>query len=271
MRIETQLKVIRVIIWGLFLILVFTIFLGAFQAFPQKCKFDNQGFENFITYFSSSIKVGALFIIVLTIYLTLQRMHQTEWQNYIISDNNRFNNFYKHREEYLKFFQEKRLFIDLAKVAGYTLNQLLLDHYRIYYYKRDQEFKKEIKASALESIRQFINTIKNENLDNINMNIEDLTLDTVSKPNGCFTYHYYEIMRLIEHYNKNELSHFNKLTAYQIPVFKQLLAIYYNYLIILEVITFDGQTLIEFGLSEFATGFKSICKKLDLERILYSG
>ncbi len=263
------LQIVSRIILAIIIIFILTLYFGIEEAVKHKIQWDNEGFKNLIIYFNSAIQVGAVLLITLTIYFTIYRMNQTKEQIDQMIDNNRFNNYYKHREEFVKFFQDNKLFQKLAEASGYTLNQLLLEYYKIYYYKRDEEFQKRIKPSTLQAIENFLAIVRISGIDSQNdLDLSEIDLSDVSAPNGNYTYHYLEIKKLIDGFNVLINTNLKALPNYKILIFSNLLAIYYNYLIILDILSFDGQPLSKYGLSLFSYNLKNLCKKFNLKELL---
>jgi len=267
-----SIKIFLQIVTGINLVIsiifLLTLYFGIEESLKHESQCDNEGFKNLIIYFNSAIQVGTVLLITLTICFTIYRMNQTKAQIDQMIDNNRFNNYYKHREEFVKFFQDNKLFQKLAEAYGYTLNQLLLEYYKIYYYKRDEEFQKRIKPSTLQAIEDFFAIVRISGIDSENdLDLSELDLSDVSKPNGNYMYHYLEIKKLIDGFNVLIKTNLN-MSDYQILIFSELLDIYYNYLIILDILSFDGQPLSKYGLSLFSYNLRNLCKKFNLKEVL---
>jgi hypothetical protein len=117
-KLESMLSVFKwvVIIYALFTIGSFLIVLIDKVPTPMVSA---SGLVGFFIIFEYPIKITTGLIALLAILLTAMRMEQTQKQIDILDDNNRFNNFYKHREEFEKAFKEFPLLKSLIQYEQY--------------------------------------------------------------------------------------------------------------------------------------------------------
>ena len=131
------------------------LFKVGFLAFDLSDK----GFKNFFDLYSSSIKIAGALIIVITLIMTLERMKQTKEQVDIISDNNKFNNFYKHQEQFVKYFLNNNLVLYLTVGDHYEREKLINKLYEIFYYSSYTNFTPSINLEAKAKVNLFISKI----------------------------------------------------------------------------------------------------------------
>src|SRR3989304_5656772 len=74
----------------------------------------SQGVKQLFEVYSTSIQLGTALLAISALILTIERMRQTRAQIEAIDHNYRFNNFYKHKEEFIKDLSKKPLFIALS-------------------------------------------------------------------------------------------------------------------------------------------------------------
>ena len=85
-------------LFGLLISILFVISLkgNISEASPIPFDTSNKGFSNLFSLYSSSIQLGGVLIAIITLIMTLERMKQTKEQLNVVSDNNKFNNYFKH-------------------------------------------------------------------------------------------------------------------------------------------------------------------------------
>ena len=64
---------------------------------------NSAGFTNFLKIYSPSLQIGTSAIVFFTLWLTFERMNQTEKQLNLNQENVKFNNYYRHKEEFSAF------------------------------------------------------------------------------------------------------------------------------------------------------------------------
>lgn len=125
---EFGIKIMAFILLGFF---VFSLIVNFSSTFQLELGCSNKAIKYFFEEISSSIQIGAAVIALFTILLTIERMRQSDRQTHLLSDNNRFNNYYKHRDKFFEFcnlndyFREKLRNSDMSG----ALNFLYLSYY----------------------------------------------------------------------------------------------------------------------------------------------
>ena len=130
-----------------------------------------------------------------------------------------------------------------SPATGIDLYDLLSQYYRIYFAKRYDEFKPEIRESMVKNIKYFFSQIKNSNELN-----KDFDKEIISK--GLFFLkndwndHLYEINRAIDHLrNEHERidNHLGKrMTEFECNNVCRFYKIYYKYRIAISILSFAG-------------------------------
>lgn len=145
---------------------VFSLFLFCFIAYSERANIvfalSIQGFVEFERIFDFPIKILTVSFILFGLWLTVERMKQTDQQIESITSNNRFNNFYKHREEFLKKFKE---FGFIKSIQNYSQK-----HMKNMVIPPDKKINIDLKIDDLASrfYEEFYYTKSNKFIDNFN-------------------------------------------------------------------------------------------------------
>ncbi len=128
------------------------------------------GLKEFISYYQPQIALAGVGIALFALWITSERMKQTKEQIDVMSDNNKFNNFYKHREEFIKYLSSQAFIVNLANYSKQNLNDLLLEYHGYFFTRRYDEFKPKIRPSIKNRMKSFFNSISETK--ELNYNIE---------------------------------------------------------------------------------------------------
>lgn len=113
-------------ILGIICSLILFLYLSFFQTSAYSFDPSTKGFSVFLKIYEFPIKLATASVVLFGLWLTIERMKQTDKQIESIVSNNRFNNFYKHREEFIKFMSDRKPFSDLIiKYPSETKNYLI--------------------------------------------------------------------------------------------------------------------------------------------------
>ncbi len=158
---------INAIIALLFIILIVSIFVTVKEEWPLKLLFSIEGINNFISIYSTSIKIAAAFITVLTIKVSIVRLNQNEetlkrtnyqLKNYKESEN--LKNYFLHRKEFRDYIKETSLIKELEKEEAFDFYSLWNTLYKSFYYTSYREFNPKLNGSIVKSMNNFLNEIK---------------------------------------------------------------------------------------------------------------
>lgn len=156
----------------------------------QKLEFqlNSEGFNNFINIFSPSLKFGAIAIVIFTFWLTLERMRQTderlkqtERQIKITEDNVKFNNYFKHNEQFSLFLKKLSFFKTIKNINNVDIDVLTMSLYNYFFNSDYKNFAPNLNATAKNEINRFISEIKTSSLSGKNQDLENVSIDEIKK------------------------------------------------------------------------------------------
>lgn len=195
---------------------ILTIIVTVFTTSNLALSLTSSGLNNFYNYFGGSIKLGGASLALLTIYVTIVRMRQTNIQlkkmqeqldrskeQIVVSmENNLFNNYYKHKEIFKDYFLKSKYVKFLEETKNVQVHIVLDNLYRFYFYKTYREFKPELSEESENLIAAYLNyLLKNQTF---------IKSVRVVEPNEI-TQDGIELLRQVIHLNHlNDLSNYIK-------------------------------------------------------------
>lgn len=167
---------------------------------------------NLKNHFSPAFDVGGVTIAIFIIWLTLHRMVQTDErirltqkQLELIDQNNRFNNYYKHQEQFAEFLNNT-IIKDLLTSANIGLP--LRNIYKEIYYDNYKDFKPNINENSNKIISLFLNTVKNSEMNKYSFNMIKCNYEHILKlceVNFSFLHELLEAAIMLE-FDKEEIT-----------------------------------------------------------------
>ncbi|MBU2444763.1 MAG: hypothetical protein KJ666_04215 [Bacteroidetes bacterium] len=154
-------KWITVFLFVCFIGSVIIIFIDLFPIYPLITRL---GLTNFFNYFDPSIKIGAFFTGALAILITLERMYQT-------SENYQLNNYFKHKEEFIKEFKDNRFFQEISALTDRDIEFEVRNLYNKFYYKSPNNFTPYLNKETKDQFENFIKSVKESSLDKIDYDL----------------------------------------------------------------------------------------------------
>lgn len=151
---------------------------------PLEFSPNKAGFQLFFNIFDIPIKLSVAAFAVFAGWVTLGRVTQTERQLTqtirqleVMSDNNKFNNYYKHIDEFIKFMEKDILFSMLSKIKMLIdTRSILLPLYKRYYYVLYKDFvpcinqaTKDYTTSLLTTIRSSVFNVPNTDFSTLKL------------------------------------------------------------------------------------------------------
>lgn len=248
-------------IWIAGIVISFLIFLYLlfFQTSEYSFNISVEGFSGFLTIFEFPIKLLTASVVLFGLWLTIKRMEQTDKQIESISSNNRFNNFYKHREDFLKRFEN---FNFLKKINQYqqlhnnnrgiapekkvTINltpyNLASEFYSVFYYSHPSDFNYEMNEISKQNIDKFIEKISKLSMKDT----YEIDLNSISNEYlGGILYHLPGVVtRLtstLARLDNIEIEHSDK-NADDIRFFTKLNILYWAAIIINDLLVYENKT-----------------------------
>jgi len=127
----------------------------------------NTGFSYFFSLFSPTLKFGTAFLAVLTLWLAARKFEQNEKNISIMDDNNRFNNYYKHKTLFVEYFMDTQEIkdIDREKISESHIKYVLNLTYSDIYYPSYDKFSPCLNDDAKDSIVEFFQKISKSPLN----------------------------------------------------------------------------------------------------------
>ena len=135
---------------------------------------NEEGFKNFFDWFDFPVKLYAACIALLTLAITSMRAFQFDKSLELLSDNNKFNNFYKHREEFIKFMNQVYFFNTSRGPLNQDKRVIILPFYDQYYYKNYKTFQPAVSDNVMNEISTFYNRLKIIGIENTSLNIIEI-------------------------------------------------------------------------------------------------
>ena len=147
--------------------------------YPLKLSLNNQGFANFVTYFSFTIKSLTATLATFAIWLTLERLSQTERQIDAMMDNNKFNNYTTHRQEFINHLKESSLFEYMSIAEKVSPHVFITPLYQTYYSESYLDFRPYMKVSIKNKIDTFYNKIINSNMSRKDCDLANYSISEI--------------------------------------------------------------------------------------------
>ena len=150
---------------------------------------DYQASKDFFKYYEFPIKflVGA--IASLSLGVTMLRSYQFDKNIAIVEDNYKFNNYFKHREEFNKRFQDETFLKTISELKSLSIATYFIPLYNIFYYQSYLDFKPTINKEAKEQIGNFLKSIEESDINEADydlIKIDKNVLANISENNNSF-------------------------------------------------------------------------------------
>jgi len=158
----------------LFIAFIFSSISIFINRTPSHIQLDSVGFSNILNIFSPSLQIGASSIVIFTLWLTLERMKQTQ-------ENITFNNYYKHKEEFILFLKKMPFFDTIENQSKFEVDVLLPPIHSYFFNKSYKDFEPRLNPKSKNEIDHFITKIKGSSLSISNQNLESISIDELKK------------------------------------------------------------------------------------------
>ncbi len=186
----------------------------------------------------------------------------------VASDNNRFNNFYKHRDEFIKHLSSQQFMVNIAKYSDFNLNDLLLTYHGMFYTSRYENFSPEIRSSKLEDIKEFCGALNDEKV--LNYNLEEYIVSgdstlSISTPAEFYLETNKAFSFLIE--NDTVLRKWFSTNSTSRYAIQELCHLYYTYRIYMNIIAFSGEKYSGYVFPQFIANLTSFFKRSGISKL----
>ncbi|MCF8260346.1 MAG: hypothetical protein K9J12_06200 [Melioribacteraceae bacterium] len=251
----------KVLLWiwiaGIAISIITFLYLLIFQTSEYNFNPTVKGFSGFLTIFEFPIKLLTASVVCFGLWLTIKRMEQTNEQIRSITSNNRFNNFYKHREEFQKKFKE---FSFIGKIQSYhekhiknraippdkkikfelSINEWASRFYEEFYYTKSKIFQDTINSEVNAKVSLLISELKSlPKSQGISIQYEKVSRDALYKILGNIPGVVSAITTSLVNIDKLELenSEFGDIDK---GLFTKLNIIYWAVIILQDILIYDG-------------------------------
>ena len=231
--------------------------------------FTNQGWRDFLNYYDAQLKIAGVGIAFFALWMTSARMKQTEDQIRSIVENNRFNNFFKHRDEFVKSLSSQEFMINLARYSGVNLNDLLLSYYGMFFSRSYENFEPKLREAKLKHVKDYLNDLNSER--ELNYNLTEYVSSgghslSMNQPAEFFL----ETSRTFSYLSEND-SHLKNWLSQNLSsheALNELCHLYYTYRLYMNVISFSGEKLSDFIFPQFVTNFTSFLNRNGIQILI---
>jgi hypothetical protein len=257
-------------------IIIFTLFLTALvsdisSASKLDCSISSLGIKQLFDVYDTSIQLGTALLAITALILTLERMRQTRSQIESIDHNYRFNNFYKHKEEFIKDFSRNPLFINLTKDQNTTIDRVLSEIYQFYFYKSYDDFKPYLNQKSLSLMDQFYSKLNSSSLKNYLSSFNEITTEELTTISNTFSEHHHLISMFVKRCLESDSvanTHAN-LMGDEYNKFLSLCHIFYTCQIIIDIVSFANLPMEKYRISSFTLSFMNYLNKHNFQNPLY--
>ncbi|MCF8240760.1 MAG: hypothetical protein K9J16_05185 [Melioribacteraceae bacterium] len=249
---------------GLVSSMLIFLYILFFQSTTYKFNTTIEGFSGFLTVFDFPIKLLTASVVLFGLWLTIERMKQTDKQIDSIVSNNRFNNFYKHREEFLKSFEKfkflkkikefqehhrKNKLVPPAKKIHIEIDpELAPKLYKTLFYSKAKKFSDKMNDETRSHIDTFIILISSLPMlteyeidyDSIDVIVLDEMMNNI--PGEITT-----LTTSLASLDKSNIEHSGH-NLMNIPFFTKMNIIYWSATIFKELLEYDGVESEEIGI-----------------------
>jgi len=170
--------------------------------------FKSKAYKHFFELFDPSIKFSAAWLATTAIWLTLRRIKQAD-------ENNRFNNYLKHREEFRSQLRahpllNERIHKKYQGMKGFFISNL----YKSFYYSSFHEFLPIMNEKQKKKSEVFLTTINKSPLNENGIDLLNIEKDTYQRIIDLVDLEVKVIVRLIYHDIIKLRKYFDKKSIY---------------------------------------------------------
>jgi len=269
-------------------IITFTISILSFiivliyEGWSREISPTSSGFSELLQLYNFPLKALTATLILFGLWLTIERMKQTDKQIAAITSNNRFNNFYKHRSEFESAFEN---FNFIKKILEYhklhyknrlippskkvNFSQSFKDKarrfYAAFYYTKPKHFNDCFNNDILSKINSMNNVIINFprlDSDTTKIDFENIHTDELSKIINLLPGVISPIITTLARIDVIEIEH-SDFSVNDRIIFAQFNVIYWGFIILSDIMAYEDMFSTE--IDNFLTGYNSV----RIEKVLF--
>ena len=147
--------------------------------------FTKEGFELLLNIYKTPINFITASLATFVIWLTLERMKQSDKQLALYSENNRFNNYFKHREEFYKYLNNTKSVLDCSNIDESTIRKSANELYSMFYNENYQNFTPELNENGKSIIKKMKNELSNSSFNALKFKFLEIDQNELES----FTFH----------------------------------------------------------------------------------
>jgi len=125
----------------------------------------SRGFEEFFRLFGGPLSFLGASLVLFAAWLTLVRTENTQTQIDLLGQNNRFNNYYKHIEQFKSEFNEAPFMTRWFSLTGWKPQRVYMSIYREFYYQHPLDFAPKINPRTRKTIDEFLKKLEQSTLN----------------------------------------------------------------------------------------------------------
>jgi hypothetical protein len=213
-----------------------------------KLNFSYEGWNNLFDIMSIPIKFSAAAFVVLAVWLTIQRVFQMDFQLRLIDDHNRFNNYFRHMEEFTKYISKDPLVSAFLQLSTADPSLVLLPFYKQYYSSDYRDFRTTVNPETKQQFTRLFDGISNSPLNNLQTNlstvphsvIDALIPLTTDMMNIITSRLYQEVSPKIQGYLKTANMTMAQITN-ELATYEKVAHLYWSAALARSVLSFDGE------------------------------
>ena len=261
---------------GLIISIVSYVFILISDGIMRTPLLNSSGLNEFLNLYQFPIKTLTATVVLFGLWLTIERMKQTEEQTNAITDNNRFNNFYKHRDDFINFYKTS-LYYRLTLL--YTKKVTIIDEsdayfypiYSIYYYSSYHNFQPTRNSNIIKNEIALLDKMKTSLLNILNRDLLDNDITDIKEVFELSNFILSVVtgdgfmMSEFKEYKKNYIKDNNtKPSGNEINKVVLLIPLYWRYIFLLELMAFDGTDVSRFECQHFESNYSRFCIEYNL-------
>lgn len=143
---------------GLVVFAIISIVYTALESGNVYFDIKSSGLVAFVKYYQHQLSILGISVLLFTVWVTFERMRQTNKQIRIISENNRFTNYNYHQEKFVEDLSSDPVINELHRAGRMDQELLIKRLYYHFYYETYSNFSPELNDDAIQQ-KEFISTL----------------------------------------------------------------------------------------------------------------
>lgn len=205
----------------------------------------SNGLKEFVSYYQPQIALAGVGIALFALWITSERMKQTKEQIDVMADNNKFNNFFKHRENFIAYFCQNKFLIEIAKGGKKDIQKVAMEYYEYFFYKSYSDFRTTLNDDAFNNCVDIGDKIESSSVYLETVSISEMKVSEVLMPEFNIHFPSYIIREFLKNLVEKQQFHFSdykeiKANEQRFNYYTVLTA-YYAYNLIIDALLYSGE------------------------------